>query len=51
MKQIQTLVKNVTVVRPDADASPDGDRLDIGVAGGKVVRLEAVAEAARLVHP
>ncbi|MFZ5871541.1 MAG: dihydroorotase, partial [Actinomycetota bacterium] len=41
MKQIQTLVKNVTVVRPDADASPDGDRLDIGVAGGKVVRLEA----------
>lgn len=41
MKPLQTLIKNVTVVRPEADASPDGDRLDIGIADGKVVRLEA----------
>ena len=40
MKPLETLIKNVTVVRPDAGA-PDGDRLDIGIAGGKVVRLEA----------
>lgn len=40
MKPLETLIKNVTVVRPDA-GSPDGDRLDIGIAGGKVVRLEA----------
>jgi allantoinase len=40
MKQLETLIKNVTVVRPDA-GPPDGDRLDIGIAGGKVVRLEA----------
>ena len=40
MKQIQTLIKNVTVVRSDAAASPDGDRLDIGIAGGKFVRVE-----------
>ena len=41
MKPLQTLIKNVTVVRPEADASPEGDRLDIGIADGKVVRLEA----------
>ncbi|WP_109472030.1 dihydroorotase [Ornithinimicrobium cavernae] len=41
MKPLQTLIKNVTVVRPEADASPEGDRLDIGISEGKVVRLEA----------
>ena len=41
MKQLQTLVKNVTVVRPDASASPDGDALDLGIADGKFVRIEA----------
>lgn len=41
MKPLQTLIKNVTVVRPEDDASPEGDRLDIGIADGKVVRLEA----------
>lgn len=40
MKLLETLIKNVIVVRPDA-GSPDGDRLDIGIAGGKVVRMEA----------
>jgi allantoinase len=40
MKPLETLIKNVTVVRPET-GSPDGDRLDIGIAGGKVVRLEA----------
>ena len=41
MKPLQTLIKNVTVVRPEANASPNGDRLDIGISDGKVVRLEA----------
>jgi allantoinase len=41
MKPIQTLITNVTVVRPGTDASPDGDRLDIGIADGKFVRVEA----------
>ncbi|NLG23686.1 MAG: dihydroorotase family protein [Actinomycetales bacterium] len=41
MKPLQTLIKNVTVVRPEADASADGDRLDIGIKDGTVVRLEA----------
>ena len=41
MKQLQTLVKNVTVVRSDASASPDGDALDLGIADGKFVRVEA----------
>lgn len=41
MKPLQTLIKNVTVVRPDADSSPGGDRLDIGISDGKFVRLEA----------
>lgn len=41
MKPLQTLIKNVTVVLPEADAAPEGERLDIGVVDGKVVRLEA----------
>ena len=41
MKPLQTLIKNVTVVRPEADGSPEGDRLDIGITDGKVARLEA----------
>lgn len=40
MKKIQTLVKNVTVVRPD-EGSPDGDRLDIAISDGKFLRVEA----------
>lgn len=40
MKQLQTLVKNVTVARPEADAAPDGDSLDIGIVDGKFVRVE-----------
>lgn len=41
MKPLQTLIKNVTVVLPEADAAPEGERLDIGISDGKVVRLAA----------
>jgi allantoinase len=40
MGTLDTLVKNVTIVRPDVDGPPDGERLDIGVADGVFVRLE-----------
>ncbi|HLU55658.1 MAG TPA: dihydroorotase family protein [Pseudonocardia sp.] len=41
MNTLQTLIKNVTVVRPEPGAAPDGERLDIGIAGGKFARVEA----------
>ena len=46
-----TLVKNVTVVRPDG--SPEGDRLDITFADGRFVRVEPdlPAEDADTVQP
>ncbi|HVD64760.1 MAG TPA: hypothetical protein VNC14_10740, partial [Lapillicoccus sp.] len=40
MTRLNTLVKNVTVVRPDAGAD-DGERLDIGIVDGRFTRLEA----------
>jgi allantoinase len=39
MTSVQTLVKNVTVVRPDAGPD-DGETLDIGISDGTFVRLE-----------
>ena len=39
MTSVQTLVKNVTVVRPDTGPD-DGEALDIGISDGKFVRLE-----------
>jgi allantoinase len=41
MKQLQTLVKNVTVIRPEGDAHQDGEALDLGIADGGFVRVEA----------
>jgi allantoinase len=38
---LQTLIRNVMVVRPEEGTAPDGEALDIGIADGKVVRLEA----------
>ncbi|MFF2652700.1 dihydroorotase family protein [Streptomyces sp. NPDC058045] len=38
MRTLQTLIKNVVVVRPDG--SPDGDELDIGITDGRFTRLE-----------
>jgi allantoinase len=40
MKPLQLLVKNATVVRPDVPGAPQGQALDLGVAGGKFVRVE-----------
>ncbi len=39
MTRLQTLLKNVTVVRPGAGA-PDGEALDIGITDGRFVRVE-----------
>lgn len=38
---LDTLIKNATVIRTVADASPDGDPLDIGIAEGKIAKIEA----------
>ncbi|WP_281690435.1 dihydroorotase [Pseudonocardia thermophila] len=38
---LQQLVKNVVVIRPEADGAPDGERLDIGITDGKFVRVES----------
>ena len=40
MNRLQTLVKNVTVVRPDTGAA-DGDALDLGIVDGRFARVEA----------
>ncbi|MGH9272425.1 MAG: hydantoinase, partial [Ilumatobacteraceae bacterium] len=40
MTQLQTLVKNVTVVRPDAAGAEDGEPLDLGISDGRFVRVE-----------
>ena len=38
--RLNTLVKNVTVIRPDVEGSPDGDDLDLGITDGRFVRIE-----------
>jgi allantoinase len=45
MSTLETLVKNVTVVRPDAGAA-DGERLDLGIRDGRFVRVEPEIDAA-----
>jgi len=40
MSQLQTLIKNVTVVRPDAAGAEDGEPLDLGIVDGKFARVE-----------
>jgi allantoinase len=45
MSTLDTLVKNVTVVRPDAGAA-DGERLDLGISDGRFVRVEPEIDAA-----
>lgn len=40
MTRLQTLVKNVTVIRPDAPGAEDGEQLDLGITDGKFVRVE-----------
>ena len=39
MTGLQTLVKNVTVVRPDVPGAEDGEALDIGIADGRFARV------------
>jgi allantoinase len=41
MNRLDTVVKNVTVVRPDASAAEDGEALDIGIVDGRFARIEA----------
>jgi allantoinase len=40
MSTLQTLVKNVTVVRPDVPGAEDGEALDLGISDGRFVRVE-----------
>jgi allantoinase len=40
MTRLHTLVKNVTVVRPDVQGAEDGEALDLGIADGRFVRVE-----------
>ncbi len=43
--KLDTIIKNVTVVRPDVDSAPDGETLDIGIADGRFARIDnGVAE-------
>ena len=46
MSTLETLVKNVTVVRPDAGAA-DGEQLDLGITGGRFVRVEPQIDPAQ----
>ena len=40
MTRLQTLLKNVTVVRPDVPGADDGEQLDLGISDGRFVRVE-----------
>jgi allantoinase len=40
MTRLQTLVKNVTVIRPDVPGAEDGEQLDLGITEGRFVRVE-----------
>jgi len=43
--KLDTIIKNVTVVRPDVDSAPDGETLDLGIADGRFARIDnGVAE-------
>jgi len=39
--KLNTLIKNVTVIRPEAPSSPDGEALDLGIVDGRFARVEA----------
>jgi allantoinase len=39
--KLDTLIKNVTVIRPEVSGSPDGERLDLGIVDGRFARIEA----------
>jgi allantoinase len=39
--KLNTLIKNVTVIRPDVPGSPDGEGLDVGIIDGRFARVEA----------
>jgi allantoinase len=38
--KLDTIIKNVTVVRPDVDSAPDGETLDIGIVDGTFARVD-----------
>ena len=38
--KLSTLIKNVTVIRPDVPGSPDGEALDVGIIDGRFARVE-----------
>jgi len=40
MSRLQTLVKNVTVVRPEVTGAEDGEALDLGISDGRFVQVE-----------
>ena len=40
MTTLQTLVKNVAVIRPDVPGAEDGEALDLGISDGRFVRVE-----------
>ena len=39
--KLNTLIKNVTVIRPDVPGSPDGEALDLGIVDGRFARIGA----------
>jgi len=39
--KLNTVIKNVTVIRPDVPGFPDGEALDLGIVGGRFARIEA----------
>lgn len=39
--KLNTVIKNVTVIRPDVPGSPDGEALDLGIVDGRFARIEA----------
>jgi allantoinase len=41
MTRLDTLIKNVTIVRPDVSAPEDGEALDLGIVDGRFARIEA----------
>ncbi|WNV76194.1 dihydroorotase family protein [Geodermatophilus sp. DSM 44513] len=45
MSRLQTLVTNVTVVRPDVPGAEDGEQLDLGITDGRFVRVERAIPA------
>jgi allantoinase len=38
--KLDTLIKNVIVVRPDVDSAPDGQELDLGIVNGRFAHID-----------